>query len=107
LGEVERGSFWLVSSYVYCFKFDCLPPRYSQTSTEPDLFRFPLYILTSAAIIEGTIDTLVSKFERDLEAKTDVPISDEEEVMIENDANLAVLNVVEDVKDLMGISKVY
>ena len=73
---------------------------------DPDLFRFPIYILTPAAIIEGAIDTLIIKYEREMEASIKEPISDEDEVMIENDANLAVLSVVEDVKDLMGISKV-
>lgn len=70
------------------------------------MLQYPISLLSASALIEGGIEALVAFYESDIELSEGRDLDEEEIVSLEDKAHIAFAGVIEDIKDLMGISKV-
>ena len=70
---------------------------------EGEMLQFPVSLLTAAAIIDGTVDALMSYFEAEQDESMDVK---ETESILQQQADNAVAGVIDDIKDVLDVSKV-
>jgi len=75
--------------------------RLNACALEGEMFQFPISLLSAAALIEGTVDSLMAYYRSDVDEEH----SEEEEERKENRARLAVTGIVEDVRDLLLVPK--
>lgn len=71
------------------------------------MLQYPISLLSASALIEGGIEALVAFYESDIELSEGRDLDEEEIVSLEDKAHIAFAGVIEDIKDLMGISKVH
>ena len=70
------------------------------------MFTFPVSLLTACALVEGAVESVIECYKAEHEMIESHDISDEEYERIEQRAEDAMKNVIEDVVDLIGASKV-
>ena len=75
-------------------------------AAEGEMLQYPMSLLSASALIEGSIEALIAFYESDAELIEGRGLNDGEITDLEDKAHLKFAGVIEDIKDLMGFSKV-
>ena len=70
------------------------------------MLQFPTSLLSSAALIEGSIEAIVAFHESDLESRVGRELTEDENETLEEKAASAFADIIEDIKDIMHIDTV-
>lgn len=70
------------------------------------MLQFPTSLLSSAALIEGSIEAIVAFHESDLESRVGRELTEDENETLEEKAASAFADIIEDIKDIMHINAV-